>query len=360
MTACLYISPPDDVDQPGGTVMAVLISDSLATLRINPQGIPKVVPATINSLNYQVFSYVRLVRKIKIWDDTAAACAGDAARIEQFLYELGMQLPGLRMEDRPMGRVASWPASAGVEAIVVHQMKNGLVNTALPQNKIHFRHFGMCAAIGSGKEELLDRVKYFNDIYECCEPVNAYTKAISLALYIAADRLAAEMTGDDYNHWGGYVEWVFYSNGIWRFGPSVAHVFYHIDQKSDLDFLSKKSKVIAYEPNKGSGEILTFDERSPILYPLSAIDYDADSSDHDIKKWIGWAAENFTVTFTFSPLISNNIERSTIVVNPDDMRLINFSVTENDGEIRIQLDLDHEYGNRILNAAIRHAGIVFD
>jgi len=113
MTACMYVSPPFDLEKPEGEVVSMLLADTLASFG-DLASFPALLPTTFRAEDAAAISRVKLVRKSYIVaEHTAVTFAGDGNKIRRFLDDLAPQIPiWTATTERPARRIGYMAAQS--------------------------------------------------------------------------------------------------------------------------------------------------------------------------------------------------------------------------------------------------------
>lgn len=238
MTGCLYISPPRDPRSPESGVAPALLADTLITWRV--QGEVQRTPVKISPADNAKRSNVTLGRKLHIIGRCATAVAGDGPLIRELIETVRWNLPEWEKSDRPMRRYGDlanlYRQRGNIEAIGIW-----VPDMPAPINSMgcyrmeEIGRLGLCAAVGSGSADFLDRARKFEPQLEEMAWAPAEERIRGFASAINAARLVAELTGDITDKTGGYVEYVFYDHGNreWKRGPRSMNLFYELKRSGD-------------------------------------------------------------------------------------------------------------------------------
>lgn len=310
MTGCLYISPecPNS-----GVLIPTILADTLVTFR-GVEGAP-ITPATAGAPLLARPS-TGLARKAHIVGRTAMAYAGEVEHIRSLHRDyLDKEEEWLNWPNpmRPFGDQAKLYRAryrANVEVLGIHRLGpdqpagfNSMARGAIGK----VGNFGMCSAIGSGEEDLLSRIDAHQERFTKILEINPIEAVRGIAGHINGARLAEEIAtnGKVPNHWGGYVEYVYFDpiSQTWQRGSKHLNLFYHLKKvKPDLMVGTLVQRAVMYDPGVERGKILAIngDLSQPALSTFSLRapwdDMPHDTPDETRAHWTDWRPDSATVT----------------------------------------------------------------
>lgn len=333
MTGCLYLSPAIDPAHPELGVIPILLADTLATLQGAPDDWERLKPTTVSVNSDPKFSRTITRRKLVILGPAALALAGDATRIEEALREFRYMLPELNDVERPLrwfgdalnavNRHANRIVVEGLGAYIIEfENGRGRLNFFSLYPAAQTEGLGVCAAVGSGAEELAEMVCDFDRIWARAHVNQLHYRAAEIALSFCADRLGREIIREVDGSWGGYVEWVYAADGAWHRAPKTLHLFYEITVDWELRQIPR---VIAYDPGEKVGRVLSIwgDTSGHVAeFELRDLLDEGGSVTGSLSFWAGWRPEACTVSWIHEGL--SPVTCRSLTINPKELEHVRF------------------------------------
>lgn len=244
-----------------------------------------------------------LKRKLHIVESplgvTAVAFAGDGKHIGTCLETLRWNIADWEKSDRPMRKFGDNVNlyEGRVEAIAVYAPNSGEFNSVWRSAPFSLEQYGLCAAIGSGENDLTELLDLANvQINSKTHPVQ---KISMLAHSVNGNRLAKEYLSRNSNNWGGFVEYCYFdlATGKWIRGESSLNILCMIKPKDKNVQVSVVPRVIAYDPRGENPCVLSMSicGGSELWAQFFLTEQDAAVASE--KLWVGWRPETVTITY---------------------------------------------------------------
>ena len=278
MTGCLIVSPPYDIEKPGGETLPVMIADTMVTVKGTTGPESLLLPAKFNANDNALPPSQFVLRKLNIVGNSAVAMAGDGWAVEYLARGLPDYFAAQKNHMLPLEPLHSaagdlrsryGPSTVWVTGITMQPAP--LPEAVGPARTYHAlgegphiqtRLLGRCSAIGSGAEDLLRACVDFDEgVTWAGDP---QSRAKLLVAQINADRLGHELTGSFEKSWGGYVEMAYFDPTAdqWLRGPTTANLFLKAIFEAENNFrLGLVPYLIAYDPGKTCGRIISVSSR---------------------------------------------------------------------------------------------------
>ena len=295
----------------------------LADTKISYVGqiMPRAVPGTVHQgFEIGAFHEHPLFRKLYILDDkTAVVVAGCSKAIGDFLGDAEQAVVGYPDDEFPMDRIARL---AERHKDQLEFIGSSMIQEPGKEPGFHLRsnydgeilqHVGRVFAIGSGRRDLLERVKLFDQNMAAgpnmLQP-DPHEQIRGVCSALNNSRMADEMISPEIadENWGGFIEHAYFDfeQEKWRYGPRSVHMFFITELHAPGRIATGLvGKVVAYEPGVKHGCVLAVTvgkDKVPSIHRwglqnlLESHDIDEIDVFYSNEFWVDWKPLSATVT----------------------------------------------------------------
>lgn len=367
MTGCLLACVPVDPDRPDALTIPVLVTDTLATLKIPPPSAARKLPATSTPEHASKRSSVRITRKLRIIGSGAFAFAGDGEQIDLCVRELRMQFRDLARELSVSDKVLEWSQKLGIECVgssAATNLNDPPTSRAYfafgSSASVTFRHFGKCFAIGSGAERLLEVCRLADAHIETNwrGQRSAQLKLEMLVNRINSEKLCSELIGDPKGHptYGGYIEWAQLVGYKWRRGPNHATFFYEVRYENGTATVAPLHRTILYHPGPSVGCVLSISKQGATTFKLHDDTEDVTETPTITSLFGNWQASSGTIVVV-DEIEPGNWRYTDRPILPSELRHIHFHFDELRG---VSAGLKQEYLLQVFAEYAKRRGMRFE
>lgn len=291
-----------------------------ACIAISPHGIPMLIADTMVSVDNHVETVElsndhifergvefrppkRLASKVFIISDSIAiTCSGNEFYIKKIIEDLRFNADLFDLSEDPdesIGKLAD-PYNDKIQyliwrtKIVGTNIKSQLISNVPTEN---LENLGLTAAIGSGREQMIDMMRHWNN---AIDPTAGYGTIFLDILNFANGRAFTrnmQLNYRSHNHyWGGYFSGLYFDTETarWSKPDSCVHFFSYIDDvySENPEIITSKA-IIGYDPDQSGKMIFAFlKDKKWIVVVYNFYDFINKECTPNLEDWYGWSPKN--------------------------------------------------------------------